>query len=147
MSNSFPQRAVSIDVHHHFNPTFKDNESNPWPVQMALDELDRNGIASAIAWLGPVNGSNSDERRGQARDWNEWGTWICLQHPGRFGLFATLPLLDTDLALSESRTPMTSYMRTASAFLPVTAASGLAISAVLRSLPNLAAATVIFVQP
>jgi predicted TIM-barrel fold metal-dependent hydrolase len=64
---------------------------------MALDELDRNGIAS----LGPVNGSNSDEHRGQARDWNEWGTRICLQHPGRFGLFATLPLLDPDLALSE----------------------------------------------
>ena len=101
MSNNSSQGAVSIDVHHHFNPTFKDNESNPWSVRMALDELDRNGIASAIASLGPVNGSNSDERRGQARGWNEWGTRICLQHPGRFGLSATLPLPDTDLALSE----------------------------------------------
>ena len=146
MSNSFSQRAVSIDVHHHFNPTFKDNESNPWPVQMALDELDRNGIASAIAWLGPVNGSNSDERRGQARDWNEWGTRICLQHPGRFGLFATLPLLDTDLALSEI----------AHAY-DVLHAGGVGLSTSnggfwlgdkrSASAPNLAAATVIFVQP
>jgi hypothetical protein len=53
MSNSFSQGAVSIDAHHHFNPTFMDNESNPWSVQMALAEPDRNGIASAIASLGP----------------------------------------------------------------------------------------------
>jgi hypothetical protein len=56
MSNSFSQRAVSIDVHHHFYPTFKDNESKARSDQMALDELDRTGIPSAIAWLGPVNG-------------------------------------------------------------------------------------------
>jgi hypothetical protein len=101
MSNSSSRGAVSIDKHHHFNQTFKDNEGNPWPVQMALDELDRNGIASAIASLGPVNGSNSDERRGQERDWNEWGGRICLEHPGRFDPLATQPLPDTDLALSE----------------------------------------------
>jgi len=69
---------------------------------MALDELDRNGIAS----LGPVDGSNSDEHRGQARDWNEWGTRICLQHPGRFGLFATLSLLDPTSHFPKSRTPI-----------------------------------------
>ena len=93
--------AVSIDVHHHFNPSLKDNEGNPWSVQMALDELDRNGIATAIASLGPVNDAGSPARPGRVRDANEWGTKVCLDHPGRFGLFASLPLPDTERALTE----------------------------------------------
>jgi 6-methylsalicylate decarboxylase len=98
---SSSRAAVSIDVHHHFNPTLKDNEGNPWSVQMALDELDQNGVSAAIASLGPVNDSSSSERARRVRDWNEWGTRTCLDHPGRFGLFASLPLPSIDLALAE----------------------------------------------
>jgi predicted TIM-barrel fold metal-dependent hydrolase len=93
--------AVSIDVHHHFNPTLKDNDGNPWSVQMALEELDRNSIASAIASLGPVNDSGSPARPRRVREWNELGARICLDHPGRFGLFASLPLPDIELAVAE----------------------------------------------
>ena len=93
--------AVSIDVHHHFNPGLKDNEGNPWSVRMALDELDRNGIATAIASLGPVNDAGSPARPGRVRDANEWGTTVRLDHPGRFGLFASLPLPDVDRSLAE----------------------------------------------
>src|ERR1700737_3903320 len=89
---SSSRAAVSIDVHHHFNPTLKDNEGNPWSVQMALDELDQNGVSAAIASLGPVNDSSSSERPRRVRDWNEWGTRTCLDHPGRFGLFASIPV-------------------------------------------------------
>ena len=98
---SASHRAVSIDVHHHFNPTLKDNEGNPWSVQMALEELDRNSISSAIASLGPVDDSGSDQRPRRVRNWNEWGTRTCLDYPGRFGLFASLPLPNIDLALAE----------------------------------------------
>ena len=93
--------APSIDVHHHFNPTGKDNEGNPWSVQMAVDELGRNGIASAVASLGPVNDVGSAARPGRIRDANEWAAGIVNDHPGRFGLFASIPLPDVDLALAE----------------------------------------------
>ena len=43
----------------------------------------------------------SHERPRRVRDWNEWGTRTCLDHPGRFGLFASLPLPNVDLALAE----------------------------------------------
>jgi hypothetical protein len=121
VSNCSSQGAVPIDVHHHFNPTFKDNESNPWSVQMALDELDRNGIATAVASLGPVNGSNSENAAGK----HGTGEWV----PGF--VYNTLLALACSRRyhsrtptshFPNSRTPMTSYMRTASAFLPVTAA-------------------------
>jgi predicted TIM-barrel fold metal-dependent hydrolase len=93
--------AVSIDVHHHFNPTLKDNEGYPWSVQMALDELDQHGVSTAIASLGPVNDSRSRERPRRVRDWNEWATRTCLDHPGRFGLFASIPVPNIDLAVAE----------------------------------------------
>ena len=93
--------GISIDVHHHFNPAFKDNEGNPWSVQMALDELDRSGIATAIASLGPVNDVGSAARPGRIRNDNEWAAQVVKDHPGRFGLFASIPLPDVDLALAE----------------------------------------------
>ena len=92
---------VSIDVHHHFNPTLQDNEGNPWSVQMALEELDKSCIGTAIASLGPVNDAGSPERPRRVREANEWATQVCLDHPGRFGLSASLPLPDTDLSLAE----------------------------------------------
>ena len=93
--------AVSIDIHHHFNPTFKDNEGNAWSIGMALEELDRNGIATAVASMGPFNDPSLRERPWQIRKWNEWATKLCLQHPGRFGLFASLPLSHVDLSVVE----------------------------------------------
>src|SRR4249919_1717493 len=97
LADSAPRAAVSIDVHQHFNPTLEDNEGNPWSVQMTLDEMDRTGVSTAIASLGPVNDVGSKDRPGRVRDWNEWGARTCLDHPGRFGLFASLPLPHVEL--------------------------------------------------
>ena len=90
-----------IDVHHHFNPGGKDNEGKLWSVDMALDAMDASGIAAAVASLGPVNDVGSDGRNARIRASNEWGARACGDHPGRFGLFASLPLPDVDLALAE----------------------------------------------
>jgi hypothetical protein len=68
---------------------------------MALEELDRNGIATAVASMGPFNDPSLRERPWQIRKWNEWATKLCLQHPGRFGLFASLPLSHVDLSVVE----------------------------------------------
>lgn len=93
--------SVTIDIHHHFNPSSKDNDGNFWSIEMALDQMDQNGIATAIASLGPVNDWASADRPARVRAWNEWGMKACLDHPGRFGLFASLPLPLIDLALAE----------------------------------------------
>ena len=90
-----------IDVHHHFNPDYKDNEGRPWSVQMSLDELGANGVAGAVGCLGVVKVENAAERSNRARSWNEWATRICLDHPKTFGLFAALPLPDVDASLVE----------------------------------------------
>ena len=77
-----------IDVHHHFAPSGRDNEGRPWTVAGSLGEMDRNGVHAAIGSLPPVGDGGLD----RARAWNEWGARLCADHPGRLGLFATLPL-------------------------------------------------------
>ena len=87
-----------IDVHHHFYPSGTDNEGRTWSAAMTMDELDRNGVAAAIGSLPPVRGTGGSA---QARQQNEWAAQLCRDRPGRLGLFASLPLHDTDAALSE----------------------------------------------
>lgn len=89
-----------IDVHHHFNPTGRDNEGRPWSLVAALDGMDRSGIATAVASLGPIPDPGAD-RAARVRGWNEWAATICRDHPGRFGLFALLPMADPDAAVAE----------------------------------------------
>ncbi len=96
-----PGAGLLIDVHHHFNPTFQDAEGNPWSIAMAVDQMDRCSIAAAVASLGPVHAIPPAERRRTVRGWNEWATTLCTDHPGRFGLFAALPLHDIDGSLAE----------------------------------------------
>lgn len=100
MTGPVPSPLV-IDIHHHFNPSAKDNDGNAWSIQMALDQMEKSGITTAIASLGPVNDWASPDRPQRVRAWNEWGIKACLDHPGRFGLFASLPLPQIDLALAE----------------------------------------------
>jgi predicted TIM-barrel fold metal-dependent hydrolase len=89
-----------IDVHYHiFPPESVAVARNPaqkgWTLQQAIEELDRNGVATAIASAGsslPVQ---------KARAFNEFGARVGNDHRGRFGLFATLPLPDIDASLKE----------------------------------------------
>ena len=90
-----------IDVHHHFYPAGQDNEGRPWSAIMTMDELDRNGVAAAIGSLPPVRGTAGNAGSAAARQQNEWAAQLCRDHPGRLGLFASLPLHETDAALSE----------------------------------------------
>jgi predicted TIM-barrel fold metal-dependent hydrolase len=101
-----------VDVHHHYIPPFHADflasrtdrgRTPPWSVALSLEDMDRNGIATAIAsvaqpgvWFGDVA-----EGRRLARECNEWGARMVRDHPGRFGLFAAIPLPDTEGSLSE----------------------------------------------
>ncbi len=97
-----------IDVHHHIGPppdsaAGRDRGGGPeWSPQIAVEEMDRNGVAAAIGFPGPVPVLDDLERgRKLAREYNEYGARIGSDHPGRFGLFAALPMHDLNGALKE----------------------------------------------
>ena len=94
-----PQRV--IDIHHHFEPSGKNKDGNEWTIQMSVDELDRNKVAAAIAYAGPIMDTEPQAARKKARETNEWSTKQCVDHPGRFGLFASLPMNDLEGSLAE----------------------------------------------
>jgi 6-methylsalicylate decarboxylase len=109
-----------IDVHHHIFPLqFMANQEkrNPkwgaqappvmvagWGPQLACERLDQTAIATAIVqmkaapgvWFGDVAAA-----RDLAREWNEFAARMTSDFPGRFGMFAVLPMPDIDTTLRE----------------------------------------------
>jgi predicted TIM-barrel fold metal-dependent hydrolase len=106
-----------IDVHHHMFPPFyvKSIEDEmkadgftprPWTPATSLDMMDKAGVATAM--LSPVQrlvmdsmSERSEKSRSLARQSNEYGAQLVRDHPGRFGIFAALPLPDADASLKE----------------------------------------------
>ena len=114
---SAPAKAQSaktrIDVHHHFVPpvhadamaTRRSGGRPPkWSPQMSLDEMDKSGIATAIVSLVQPTTWFADDvplSRKLGRECNEYGAKLVRDHPGRFGLFATISPPDTEGSLKE----------------------------------------------
>jgi predicted TIM-barrel fold metal-dependent hydrolase len=109
-----------IDTHHHIYPPkyvgpnldrlLKDSAALPaaaytsWTPQFALDQMDKAGIATAIVSMttpGVWFDDGNDAARTRARICNEFGAQMIKDHPGRFGMFAALPLPDTNGSLKE----------------------------------------------
>ncbi len=101
-----------IDVHHHPTPCaeiINGKRAVPpnlkdWTAAMSLEDMDKNGVATSILSLNhPVAVWESDQAgaRKQAREWNEFMTKQAKDHPGRFGVFAVLPILDIAGSLIE----------------------------------------------
>jgi 6-methylsalicylate decarboxylase len=108
-------RPHRIDVHHHFFPQFlleawqKAGVRNPpvvqnWKLETTIDQMDRGGVATAILSL-PVGLNlpdlNAEQSRHLARLVNEYVVEAMKDHPGRFGLFAFVPMPDVDSTLRE----------------------------------------------
>jgi predicted TIM-barrel fold metal-dependent hydrolase len=108
-----PAAPFRIDVHHHYtspallammkgrrtHQTFNEE----WTVTKSLDAMDRGGVATAVVstsdpgvWFGDFNAAAA-----LARDCNEYQARLIADHPGRFGMFTTVPLPDVDMALQE----------------------------------------------
>jgi predicted TIM-barrel fold metal-dependent hydrolase len=108
-----------IDTHHHIYPPryttanlqriIDDSGALPgsaytgWSPQSALEQMDKAGIRSAVVsmtspgiWWGEV-----EQGRVWARDCNEFGAKMAKDFPGRFGMFAAIPLPDTEGSLRE----------------------------------------------
>ena len=110
MPSAAPHR---IDVHHHLAPPTYVAELVPkqllqpvsrnWTPARSLEDMDRAGVATAITsvttpgvWLG-----DSTAARRLARECNEYAARMVVDFPGRFGLFAALPLPDIEGSLRE----------------------------------------------
>jgi predicted TIM-barrel fold metal-dependent hydrolase len=107
------QAANRIDVHHHIAaPTWLDavkkaKRDNPpmanWSPQKSLDDMDQAGTATAITspTTPQVGFLPADEAARLARESNEYAKKLMADHPGRFGVFAMLPMPYVDESLKE----------------------------------------------
>ena len=74
-----------------------------WTIARALEEMDKNAVASAIASIAPPGVFFGDAPKAAklARSCNEFIADAVRSHPSRFGHFAVLPLPDIDASLRE----------------------------------------------
>ena len=108
-----------IDVHSHIIPPFYLEQNRDriagsrggeisrawleWSPQQSLDAMDAHGVATAVlslstpgVWFGDAKEANQLARRV-----NDYGADLLRKYPGRFGLFAAIPLPDTEGSLRE----------------------------------------------
>ena len=105
--------AKRIDVHHHISPppwvtALKKSKLdsppvNNWTPQRSLDDMDRAGVVTAITspTLPAVGFLGPQEAADVARASNEYARKLADMHPGRFGVFALLPMPHVDPTLKE----------------------------------------------
>ena len=102
-----------IDVHHHVTPpgwleaVKRVKLDNPpmalWTPEKSLDDMDKAGITTSlvspttpqVGFLPPADAARV------ARESNEWATKLAKDHPGRFGVFAMLPMPNVTETLKE----------------------------------------------
>jgi predicted TIM-barrel fold metal-dependent hydrolase len=94
-----------IDVHHHFQPPVDGNGGLKWwTPEKSIEMMDKFGIAFAMMSNPGASGSAYDgTQKGNeaARRSNEFGAKLVSQYPKRIGLFAAIPMNNTDGALKE----------------------------------------------
>ena len=124
LASAFEQRPVVaklplIDVHHHFVPPFyltnnreriaaaAGGRMHPgylsWTSEQMIAAMDTQGVEIAVlslstpgVWFGNVETAAQTARRV-----NEYAADLARNHPGRLGLFAVIPLPDTEGSLRE----------------------------------------------
>src|SRR5205807_4218685 len=112
--------AKVIDTHHHFYaPAYQkawldweDQRKVPhfktqvdWTRQRAVEELDKNNVRTAVLSLASTPGlwfdGGAEAASRMVRITSDFAAEMVRDHPGRFGLFAPLSMLDTDATLKE----------------------------------------------
>ena len=102
-----------IDVHHHVSPPAflsalikhqaGERPMLDWTPERSIEDMDRAGVSLSVTsittpgvWFG-----DREEARQLARVCNDYGAKLKTDFPGRFGLFASLPLPSVDDSLRE----------------------------------------------
>jgi 6-methylsalicylate decarboxylase len=108
-----PTAAGIIDVHHHLSPPTFITALNKhklgerpilnWTPARSIEDMDRAGVAGSITsithpglWYGDI-----EETRRLARECNDYAAKLATDYPGRFGIFASIPLPDIEGSLRE----------------------------------------------
>jgi predicted TIM-barrel fold metal-dependent hydrolase len=106
-------KPYRIDAHHHFSaPGFiaaiaaRKTNQRPlelWTPEKSIEDMDKSGVATSMistsepsVWFG-----DNEAARKLARECNEYGARLIADHPGRFGMYSTIPLPDVDGSLRE----------------------------------------------
>ncbi len=109
-----------IDTHHHYYPPayqkawldYEDKRNIPhfvrqvsWSVEGALSDMDSAGVKKAMLSMASTPGVWFDlplvEINKMVRSCNDYAAQMIQDHPGRFGLFATLTMVDVKSTLEE----------------------------------------------
>jgi len=107
--------AGRVDVHaHHLPAAYREalvhhGHDQPdgfahipeWSAEEHVAVMDRLGIATSMLSISSPGVAFGDDGPALARMVNEEGRRAVVDHPGRFGLFASLPLPDVDAAMAE----------------------------------------------
>ncbi len=116
-----PGQRRLIDIHHHYFPPElqtamsawqKKHNLSPigppvttWTQEKALAEMDATGISTSILSLASMHGvwfgADPKSVPGLAHTCNDYAAKMSRDHPGRFGIFATLPMPDVEASLRE----------------------------------------------
>jgi predicted TIM-barrel fold metal-dependent hydrolase len=107
-----PARAPHrIDIHHHIAPPayveeMKERLQPPtlaWTPARSLEDMDKAGVATSITSITTPGVWIGDDQQGRrlARDCNEYAARMVADYPGRFGMFAALPLPYVEASLRE----------------------------------------------
>jgi predicted TIM-barrel fold metal-dependent hydrolase len=113
-------KLAFIDTHHNFYAPeyqkawvdWEDQRKLPhspgqaaWTPAMSIAEMDKNGIRTSLLSLPSTPGlwfdQSAEAAVKMAHTCNEFGAKMAADHPGRFGLLATLPMVDVDASLKE----------------------------------------------
>jgi predicted TIM-barrel fold metal-dependent hydrolase len=117
MTTTAANRPPRIDVHHHMLPPRyveygRDRllahaphfaQVLQWTPARTLETMEQNGIDKAMISLTQpgLRFDDIEATRAMIRTCNEYGAQMVRDYPGRFGLFAALPLADVDGSLRE----------------------------------------------
>lgn len=116
-----PANRHLIDTHHHYYPAEIINgwqdyltrhaQGNlpsgiaRWTARSSLDEMDKSGVATSILSLASIPGVwfglDTPGMRRMSRLCNEYAAKMVQDYPGRYGLFASLPMPDVAGSLKE----------------------------------------------
>jgi predicted TIM-barrel fold metal-dependent hydrolase len=109
-SSPAPKNGL-IDVHNHFMPPSIVQELGAkrlggigmWTPTRALDDMGEAGVSSVVTSIAPAGDVLSDPATAVrfARECNDYAARLTSDYPGRFGLFANLPMPNIDATLSE----------------------------------------------
>ena len=104
--------ANRIDIHHHFfapeylgamGANAKRPEVSGWSLARTFEEMEKNGVATAMLSLSPpgIHLGDREATKKLARAVNEHAAKLRGEHPTRFGHFASVPMPHVDDTLAE----------------------------------------------